>query len=405
MISPPPAVTLFPTSLNFGTVLGNTTSPEQSVTLTPISNAPVSLTAITASGDFALVSTATSCPYGGGQVAAGATCTIDVTFTPTSTSTKTGALTITYTGQGSPQSVSLTGTGVATAPVADVSTNSLTFGSQLLGTTSAAQPVTLSNTGNVALIVTGISTIGDFGQTNNCGGRVAAGGSCIINVTFTPQSNTLPTGPTTLTGGLTITDNSGDTPGSTQTVSLTGTWQDFVLSTPTGSASSVTISPGQTATYTLSVSGEGGFDQSVALSCGGIPTQSTCALSPNPAVPGSNFTLIVTTTAPSAIAPRTLPLPPLPRPQTLLMLAVLLACIAWTIRASRQVGARRRAVLLPLAAGLLLALALAGCGGRSSGIQGNYGTTAGTYNLTVTGTAVSGSATLSHSVTVTLKVS
>jgi hypothetical protein len=188
-------------------------------------------------------------------------------------------------------------------------------------------------------------------------------------------------------------------------VSLSGTWQDFALTTPSGSASSATISPGQTATYTLSVVGEGGFDQTVALSCGGVPTQSTCALSPNPAVPGSNFTLIVTTTAPSAIAPRTLPPPPFPRPQILLMLAVLLACIAWTIRASRQVGARRRAVLLPLAAGLLLALALAGCGGGSSGIQGNYGTTAGTYNLTVTGTAVSGSATLSHSATVTLKVS
>jgi len=400
-----PGIAFGPGAVTFPVQIVETPSASQSVTLTAAGSQPLSLTGSAVSGDFAFATTDTSCPYSGGTVPSGETCTIDVTFTPTATGTRNGSVTINDNAGGSPQSVSLTGTGVATAPVADVSTTSLTFGSQLLSTTSAAQPVTLSNTGNVALIVTGISTIGAFGQTNNCGGRVAAGGSCTINVTFTPQSITLPTGPTTLTGALTITDNSGDTPGSTQSVSLTGTWQDFVLTTPSGYASSATISPGQTATYTLSVVGEEGFDQTVALSCGGVPTQSTCAVSPNPAVPGSNFTLIVTTTAPSAIAPRTLPLPPLPRPQALLMLAVLLACIAWTVSASRQVGARRRAVLLPLAAGLLLALAVAGCGGGSSGIKGNYGTTAGTYNLTVTGTAVSGSATLSHSATVTLKVS
>jgi len=64
--------------------------------------------------------------------------------------------------------VSLTGTG--SAPVATVTASSLTFSSQNLGTTSTVQTVTLSNTGNAALIISGIALTGanpgDFGQTN-----------------------------------------------------------------------------------------------------------------------------------------------------------------------------------------------------------------------------------------------
>ncbi len=86
-----------------------------------------------------------------------------------------------------------------------------------MGTTSSSQPVTISNTGNVALAVTGIAISPNFGQTNNCGGSVAASGSCTINVTFSPTA----TGP--LTGTLTITDNSNGVAGATQTVGLSGT--------------------------------------------------------------------------------------------------------------------------------------------------------------------------------------
>jgi hypothetical protein len=60
--------------------------------------------------------------------------------------------------------------------------------------------------------------------------------------------------------------------------------------------------------------------------------------------------------------------------------------------------------MVPLASGLLLTLALAGCGGSAS-VTHNPGTPAGTYTLTVTGSTGSGSATLSHSVTLKLTVS
>ena len=61
-----------------------------------------------------------------------------------------------------------------TAPVASLSPSSLAFGNQSVGTTSAAQTVTLSNTGNAALAITGIATSANFSQTNNCGSSVAA---------------------------------------------------------------------------------------------------------------------------------------------------------------------------------------------------------------------------------------
>src|SRR2546429_3496465 len=45
-----------------------------------------------------------------------------------------------------------------------LSSTSLTFASQLVGTTSAAQTVTLNNTGNTALSVTSIVASGDYAQ-------------------------------------------------------------------------------------------------------------------------------------------------------------------------------------------------------------------------------------------------
>jgi hypothetical protein len=82
-----------------------------------------------------------------------------------------------------------------------------------VGSTSAAQSVTLNNAGTAALAISSATISGDFSISNNtCGSSVAAGGSCTISVTFTPQGS----GP--WTGTLTIVDGAG-----TQTVALTGT--------------------------------------------------------------------------------------------------------------------------------------------------------------------------------------
>jgi hypothetical protein len=104
------------------------------------------------------------------------------------------------------------------APIASLSPSSLTFASQTVGATSAAQTVTLSNTGNAALSISSITlnsvNSSDFAQTNNCTSGVAAGAKCTISVTFK----------TTATGSrnaaITITDNAS---GSPQSVGLMGT--------------------------------------------------------------------------------------------------------------------------------------------------------------------------------------
>jgi hypothetical protein len=105
-----PAVTLVPASLTFPKRLVGTTSPAKTVTLTNSGNAALNISAIAASGDFALTTVAKSCKVGT-PIAAGKTCKIKVTFTPTQTGTRTGSVTLTDDAPNSPQSIPLTGTG------------------------------------------------------------------------------------------------------------------------------------------------------------------------------------------------------------------------------------------------------------------------------------------------------
>ena len=61
----------------------------------------------------------------------------------------------------------------------------MSFGNIVTGVTTSAQTVTLSNTGNAIMTVSGISVGGpnaaDFAETNTCGETLAAGASCTLN--------------------------------------------------------------------------------------------------------------------------------------------------------------------------------------------------------------------------------
>jgi predicted outer membrane repeat protein len=98
---------------------------------------------------------------------------------------------------------------------ADLSTDTVVFAEQQVGTTSGAQTVTLTNNGLVALPINGISisgtNAGDFSQTNDCGGSVAPGASCNIDATFTPSDT-----------GVRSADILVDTSANVQTVLLLG---------------------------------------------------------------------------------------------------------------------------------------------------------------------------------------
>jgi hypothetical protein len=207
---PAPAVSFSANAVNFGLI---STGSQKSVTLTNLGNALLSITGITASsGNFALVTTATSCPYSGGTVVPGANCTLDVKFTPTGIGEHaTGTVTVTDNAPGSPHIVQLSGIGVLTI---SVSPASLSFNSQLVGTTSAAQPVTVANTSNWALVFITIATTSGWIEGDNCLPSLAPGANCTINVSFQPTVGA------PYTGTLTLTDNASNSP---QTVSLSGT--------------------------------------------------------------------------------------------------------------------------------------------------------------------------------------
>ena len=105
----------------------------------------------------------------------------------------------------------------AQGPEASLSQTALDFGLQTFGTTTASQTVTLSNPGsaplNLANVALSDSFYGDYSLVNNCGASVPSGGSCQLNVTFTPAG----TGPRL--ANLYIVDNAQ---GSPQKVSLSG---------------------------------------------------------------------------------------------------------------------------------------------------------------------------------------
>jgi hypothetical protein len=201
-----PAVSLSASVLNFGNQQVGTTSIAQTVTVTNTGNASLTLNSISASGGFAQTN---NC---GASLAASSACAINVTFTPSTAGAWLGTLSISDNASGSPHTITLAGTGTTAALI--VSTSNLVFAGQRIGTTSAAQSVTISNVGAATLTLSSINTTGDFAQTNTCGGSLSPGMNCVINVTFTP------TAVAARSGALTITHNAA---GSPTNVNLSGT--------------------------------------------------------------------------------------------------------------------------------------------------------------------------------------
>ncbi|MFZ0760959.1 MAG: choice-of-anchor D domain-containing protein [Candidatus Sulfotelmatobacter sp.] len=279
------SVTVAPASLNFANQVVGIVSTAQPVTIQNTGSATLNLRSVTANGDFSAVSTC------GATLAAGASCAANVTFTPSQAGARTGTLTVADDGLGAPQTVALAGVGLA--PAASLSTGSLSFAAQSVGSTSNMQAVMLSNSGSVALTIREISATGDFAQSNNCGGSVSAGSSCTINVTFTPSA------PGARDGALTVGSNA---PGGPQTVSLSGNGVDYTVRAAPGSA---TLTAGGSTTSTVTVAAVGGtFGGTVSLSCLGLPAQATCSFNPVTVTPGATSqtsTLTITTAAAKTI--------------------------------------------------------------------------------------------------------
>jgi hypothetical protein len=394
-----PAVSLSSAMLGFANQPPGTTSPPQTVTLpnTGKSTLNIQTVVITGGNGFAIAN-GTTCTNGV-SVAGSSSCLIQVTFKPTAPGQVSARVMITDSAADSPQQISLVGIS-GLAAVVSVSPTSISFPGQYIGTSGLPQTVTVTNNGSLPLTISSVvASPADFGQLSACGNSLAPNASCAVGVFFDPTTVG------TRTGTLTITDSAA---GSPQTITLTGSGQDFSMAA--GSASSVTVSPGQPASYSIAIAPAGGFAQSVALSCNGGPAQSTCTVSPNSVALGgkSATTAMVTVTTMSSaqgpVSPRGTGWPMQYR-QTPLILALIWMSllVAALLSLSRREQRFRWAPTIALAVLVFLGMTLTSCGGGSGG-GGGSSPQAGTYTITVTGNFSSGSTTLTHAAKLTLVV-
>jgi hypothetical protein len=397
-----PTLTVSPLSLTFGPQLVGTPTAAQMVTLTNNSITAVAFTSVAISGGSpAAANTDFTSPSNtcGSSIAAGASCTISVVFTPSVAAVETANLIITDGDSTSPQTVTLTGTGTSSAGgTLTVAPTSLAFGSQPVGTPTAAKVVTLTNGTSAAIAFTSAAISGglpaaantDFtSPTNTCGTSIAANGSCTVSVIFKPSVAAAET------ANLVITDAAS---GSPQTVTVSGTGTSTTTPNFSLAASSTTLSvpQGMSGTFKVTVTPTGGFNQAVALACTGLPANSTCTIAPTSVTTTDGVTPVsamvtLATASPSIVAP------PYSTPDTRMLLwrtiPLFLAFLLLLFLARRQ----RFATRLSMAATMVGFLALAGCGG---GHTPTGGTPKGTSTVTVTGT----SGTLTSSAAVSLTV-
>jgi len=189
---------------------------------------------------------------------------------------------------------------------------SLSFGDQTVLTTSAAQPVTITNAGPAPLTFSSIGLVGanagGFKQTNNCPmspATLAPGAACTANVSFAPGA----TG--SKIAWLQLTDNGAS---SQQNVSLTGNsvvpavslsaaslsfGSQTVGTTSTPQTLTVTNSgPGQLTITAVSIAGTNPGDFSQTNNCVAIlPVNGTCTVTVKfqPTATGSRVAAITVT--------------------------------------------------------------------------------------------------------------
>lgn len=241
-------VTLSPgNTLSFPNTSQGQVSNPQSVTLMNTGTDSLSIAQLPLQGgdsaDFEL-STSNTCASSASTLDAGTQCTIAVQFAPNELNpppsglplSAQDVLSITDPTNHSTQTVtiSLSGTEVPATPAIVFSPTSLNFNGENVGVSTAAQQITVTNTGAAPLAISSITITGadpgDFNETNNCPiapttlSATSPNNVCMISVKFQPTATA------TRSASVSVSDNASSSP---QTVALTGT----------GTAAGVTLTP------------------------------------------------------------------------------------------------------------------------------------------------------------------
>jgi len=196
------------------------------------------------------------------------------------------------------------------APIVTLVPNSLSFGTQAAGTKSGVQSVTICNgpsagtcagvpTATAALSISSIgfggNNPGDFifttSPANNCGGGIANGGSCVVNVQFAPQSNSSGVE----SAFLNLTDNNVNIAGSVQSASVTGAGLS-VIGPVAGSFSTYAIAATNNNCSAVNISGNGTVDGfNGATNSGNVAINGNASLNGGPVINGTLYSLFGTT--------------------------------------------------------------------------------------------------------------
>ena len=285
-----PVASFTPTSIVFPVTAVGATSAAKAVTIENTGNTTLFLNSeyVTGTSASSYLKTSTTC---GASLAVGASCTVSLEFEPTAEGPLIAYLAMGDNAAGSPQMVKLSGTG--SAPLTTFSPTSLTFATTTVGATSAAQTVTLSNTGNATLFLTSETITGTGASSyvktgSTCGSYVTAGNSCTVSIAFNPAAEGVQI------GYLSVADNAAGSPqtvklsgtGSAPVVSLSPTSLSFANATvgTTSSAQTVTVKNAGNATLTFSSVSVTGANASSfiksASTCGSSLTAgSSCTIS------------------------------------------------------------------------------------------------------------------------------
>jgi len=278
-------------------------------------------------------------------------------------------------------------------PTISFTPTSLNFGTELVGSTTAAQFVTITNNTTSAITLTlPPTTIGtnlaDFapavGGATPCTTSLAAGASCTVGATFTPSI----VGAESAT--LKILD-SRDGINQPMLVALTGTGSN------TAGSYAVTVAPfsvarGATGMFPVVVTGSGGFAGTVAFTCApGAGALITSCSVPNAVVVANPAVTTVQgsiTAASFIVPPQSMKMPPsaLLRQVFFIMMAIALLFML--------PEARRFRTRLGMAGAMMVFVLVAGCSGSVAGSKsstivitpssGGVNQTAITVDVTIT---------------------
>jgi hypothetical protein len=376
-----------PAQLTFPAVVPGQSSVAQTVTVSNTASVNATSLVLSVSPQFSM--TQNTCPQ---SLASGASCSVSVIFQPTAGGTVTGALTVTSATVTTPATVALSGTGGGLGAI-QATPATLSFGEVGVGTSSSATVVTVTNPTAFGLSNLAFATTTGFSLANNtCAPTLGAGASCTVGVIFAPASSGAQT------GSLTITSS---TASASAVVSLAGTGLDFTLA-PVGSTS-VSVSSGETADFTLSITPLNGSQGTFTFQCGTLPANAVCAFNPttetlNAGVTGSE-TVEISTGQSVAVARSNRPVRWRAIPVVCGLLLLPLGW--WKRRRSLWMGA-----ILAILMGSVSSCTSSGGGsgggpgGGTSGESTANATPAGTYTIPVTVT----SAGVQHIVNLTLTV-